>query len=63
MTANWRDYAWENILPGIDIEALADNLEDGWRARPYLSPHAVVDLYINFMKREEFIEYVNQIND
>ena len=58
---NWRDYVWENHLVDVDIEDLANVLEDGWQRRPYCSPHAVVDLYLDFMHPEEFMGYVKLV--
>jgi hypothetical protein len=60
VVSDWRDHVWENILVDVDIEMLADCLDDKWRERNYFSPHAVVDDALPYMRPEELMKYVKE---
>ena len=57
-----RDWLWETELVGVDIEQLADNLDDHWRGyETFVGPHSVVDKYIECMPLAEFLTYVAEV--
>ncbi len=56
----WRDYVWESVLADVDIEQLADCLDDKWRGRHYDSAHAVVDDHLSHMQPGELMKYIKE---
>jgi hypothetical protein len=58
-TLNWIDWVWENVLTDVDVEQLADCLDDKWREH-CLTPHYVIDTALPHMTPDEFMDYVKE---
>jgi len=57
-----RDWLWETELVGVDIEQLANNLDDHWEQyKTFESAHDCVDKYIECMDLATFLTYVAEV--